>query len=59
MNRSDICPSCGKQLRWSPPETVGIGGIAGYYYCPRCKYKRYEGSDPNPFSLRKRKGKRG
>lgn len=59
MNRSDICPSCGKQLRWSPPNCDTLYGQSGFYYCSRCKYKRYEGSDPNQFSLRKRKGKRG
>ena len=57
MNRSDICPSCKKQLRWSPPDRMGFD--AGFYYCPKCKYKRYEGFERRPWNMRVRKGKRG
>lgn len=57
MNRSDICPSCGKQLRWSPPDGMGFG--SGFYYCTRCKYKRYEGCAQNLWRMTVRKGKRG
>lgn len=57
MNRSDLCPVCGKQLRWSPPDKNGF--IAGYYYCTRCKYNRKEGDARNVWNCRMRKGKRG
>lgn len=57
MNRSDICPSCQKQLRWSPPDRMGFD--PGFYYCPKCKYKRYEGFERRPWNMRVRKGKRG
>ena len=57
MNRSDVCPSCGKALRWYPPE--GTFNNPGCWVCPRCKYKRAEGSVPNIWKTRVRKRKRG
>lgn len=43
--RRDLCPSCRTQLRYKKPDNLGLQ--AGYYICPRCKYKRYEGSVRN------------
>ena len=57
MNRPDLCPVCKNQLRWQEPG--GIFNNPGYYYCPKCKYRRYEGSEPRMFFRRIRKGKRG
>lgn len=57
MNRPDLCPVCKKQLRWEEPG--GIFNGPGYYHCPKCKYRRYEGSEPRMFFRRIRKGKRG
>ena len=55
MNRNDICPSCGTSLRYEPPNEWG----GGQWICPRCKYKRREGSATNPFKFfKKRRRKR-
>ena len=52
MKRVDICPQCGTTLRWQPPDMV----ICVMWICPRCKYKRGEGSERNPYKfLRRRK----
>lgn len=52
MKRSDVCPSCGTTLRYEPPDEFGCGS----WLCPRCKYRRPEGSPINPCKfLRKKK----
>lgn len=40
MRRNDICPVCGKELRWIEPTE----SMEGQWKCPRCKYKRHEGA---------------
>lgn len=51
--RSDVCPSCGTALRWSPPDGWGVG--CGMWVCPRCKYKRPDGAAVNPWKALKPK----
>lgn len=48
MNRVDVCPSCGKTLRY-----VREFGY-GKWVCPRCKYKRYEKTEENPLKFLKK-----
>ena len=52
MIRKDVCPSCGKQLQQFYDN--------GYtrWYCPRCKYKRYDGAEENPWKAFRRKNRR-
>ncbi len=57
MKRSDVCPSCGKSLRYEPPDSFGMG--CGSWACPRCKYRRPEGSPRNPYRFLKRKKRKG
>lgn len=54
MKRSDICPSCGKALYYEPPDIYGM--MCGAWVCPRCKYRRYEGSPKNPMKFFRKKG---
>lgn len=56
MNRNDICPSCGTRLRYDPPDSWGLS--AGSWICPRCKYKRPEGSAANPMRFFKKRRKK-
>lgn len=53
-SRSDKCPRCGKYLRWIPPTEWA----SGMWSCPKCKYKRMEGSPRNIFHFLKRKKKK-
>lgn len=53
-SRSDKCPRCGKNLRWIPPTEWA----SGMWSCPKCKYKRMEGSARNIFHFLKRKKKK-
>ena len=43
--RRDLCPACGTQLRYEKPDSWGMA--CGAFICPRCKYKRPEGSARN------------
>ena len=47
MKMNDVCPNCGKRLRWYPPDIFGIG--CGAWKCTKCGYKRNEGSATNPW----------
>lgn len=40
MNRTDVCPSCGTKLRYEQPDIM----MCGAWVCPRCHYRRREGS---------------
>lgn len=53
-SRSDKCPSCGKYLRWIPPSEWE----PGKWVCPKCKYRRHEGSERNMFSFLKHRKKK-
>lgn len=54
MKRNDVCPSCGMRLRREPPDVMS----AAKWVCQRCKYKRYEGAETNPWKAFRRKKKR-
>ena len=49
MIRTDVCPNCKTMLRWEPPDEM----VPGKWICPKCKYKRGEGSMVTPW-FRKR-----
>lgn len=52
LTRKDVCPSCGKQLRCLYDNGYTL------WKCPRCKYKRHEGAEENPWKIFKiRKGR--
>lgn len=43
VKRVDICPSCGRQLRWEPPTF----DKPAKWVCPCCHYRRWEGEQKN------------
>ena len=51
MKRNDVCPNCGKYLKWYPPDMFG----GGTWKCTKCGYKRHEGAAINPWKFGRRK----
>lgn len=51
--RSDKCPNCGTYLRWQTPDEL----VAGSWTCPKCKYRRFEGSERKLPWLKRRRRK--
>lgn len=57
MKRNDICPTCGTSLRWEDPDDWGMK--SGSWFCPRCKYRRLDGSPIDPFKFFRKHKRRG